>query len=32
MSGEGKEEVGVAEVVVGSGDGLVPRVKRLCYQ
>ena len=29
MSGEGKEEVGVAEVVVGSGDGLVSRAERL---
>ena len=29
VSREGKEEVGAAEVVVGSGDGLVPRAKRL---
>ena len=29
MSGEGKEEVGVEEVVVGSGDGLVPRAERI---
>ena len=25
MIGEGEEEVGAVEVVVGSGDGLVPR-------
>ena len=26
---EGKEEVGAAEVVAGSGGGLLPRVERL---